>query len=155
MNHPGRATGRPAGRERECTPRRSREQIDALVLDLLSQSNRPIGAYDLAGRASAAGEVLVPNQVYRTLHRLIEQGLVHRIESLAAFMLRREPFDTCLICDRCHSVQILSNPDLVAQLTECARLRRFEVSKAVIETHGHCAQCGTPPHPTGDSAPAA
>ena len=83
MNHPGRATGRPAGRERECTPRRSREQIDALVLDLLAQSNGPIGAYDLAGRASAAGEVLVPNQVYRTLHRLIEQGLVHRNEVYA------------------------------------------------------------------------
>lgn len=127
-------------------PRRSREQIETIVLDILARTNRPISAYDIANRASAAGERIVANQVYRTLGRLMEKSLVHRVESLSAYMLKQQDADSCLICDRCHSVQMLPNPELVARLVLCAERFGFKAENTVIETHGHCAECAPLSH---------
>lgn len=121
--------------------RRTREEIEALVLDFLTPSNIPVGAYDIASRLSAEGHSIVPNQVYRTLSRLMEETRVVRLESLSAYMVRREQFDACLICDDCHSVQLTLNPDAVAQLCDHAREHGFKVDKTVIETHGRCLSC--------------
>lgn len=110
-------------------------------MDLLARSNRPVSAYDMASRSICAGQPLVPNQVYRTLTRLIEQGRVHKIETLSAYILKREPFDACFICDTCHSVQLMSCPDSLALLLARARQHGFIGLRPVIETHGRCADC--------------
>ncbi|WP_287227820.1 hypothetical protein [Mesorhizobium sp.] len=59
-----------------------------LVLDALTRSERPMGAYELLGLLRQEG-LRSPLQIYRALDRLVEQGLVHRIESLSAFALLR------------------------------------------------------------------
>lgn len=127
--------------------RRTPEDLDALVLNLLAASNRPISAYDISDRSIVAGQSIVPNQVYRTLARLIDQGLVHRVESLSAYMLKQQSFDGCLICDQCHAVQILSDPDLFARLQDCAHRFGFAVDRTVVEMHGCCRDCATQDHP--------
>ncbi|WP_448664631.1 Fur family transcriptional regulator [Sphingomonas sp. CJ20] len=146
---------RPQCRRKGCPQqavplRRSREDIDALVSDILARSNAPISAYDIAHRSVSAGTPLVPNQVYRTLARLMEQGLVLRLESLAAYMLKAERFDCCLICDQCHAVQLLSTPELAMRLRACAQAHGFTVSQTIIETHGRCADCASAPRRTDD-----
>lgn len=127
--------------DRGAAARRTREEIEALVLDCLARSNTPVGAYDISSRLRANGHSVVPNQVYRTLSRLMEETRVVRLESLSAYMVRREQFDACLIYDDCHSVQLTLNPDAVAQLCDHARELGFKVDKTVIETHGRCLSC--------------
>lgn len=140
---PLRRSGRNGAPQHALPPHRSREAIEELVIGLLARSNAPISAYDIARHSVTIGSPLVPTQVYRTLARLMEQGLVMRLESLSAYMLRAEPFDSCLICDHCHSVQLLSNPEVVSRLRACAQERGFAISQTIIETHGHCADCAT------------
>ncbi|WP_292651424.1 hypothetical protein [Mesorhizobium sp.] len=57
-----------------------------LVLDALTRSDRPMGAYELLGLLRQEG-LRSPLQIYHALDRLIEEGLIHRIESLSAFAL--------------------------------------------------------------------
>lgn len=92
----------------------------------------------------------MPNQVYRTLTRLIEQGLVHRVESLSAYMLRQQTIDGCLICDQCHTVQLLSYPEVITGLKDCAHRVGFAVERTVVELHGHCSDCEADINVAGD-----
>ncbi|PZU12330.1 MAG: transcriptional repressor [Sphingobium sp.] len=130
--------------------RRHPEDLDALILDLLARSNRPISAYDISDRSIAAGQPVVPNQVYRTLARLIDQGLVHRVESLSAYMLRQQSFDGCLVCDHCHAVQLLTDPIVVAGLKDRAERFGFAVDRTVVELRGLCTDCAADSRTAGD-----
>lgn len=64
------------------------------VLELVWSSHEPIGAYrileqldrPLPGQMRGKARRAAPPTVYRALDFLIEQGLVHRIESLNAFV---------------------------------------------------------------------
>ena len=124
--------------------RRSRAQIEQLVLGVLEQSGRPLSAYDIAQELTASGEWTVPNQVYRTLARLIDQGIVHRFESLSAYVLRQGDFDACLICDGCACVTFLDEPAEVAALETLVRSRGFGTHRIVVEMSGRCATCPPP-----------
>src|SRR3546814_13619005 len=57
------------------------------VLELVWQSHKPLGAYDiLAQLTEQDGRRAAPPTVYRALDFLLENGLVHRIASLNAFI---------------------------------------------------------------------
>ena len=60
------------------TPTRQR------VLELIWQSHRPLGAYDVLAQLAAEGQNAAPPTVYRALDFLQQHGLVHRIASLNA-----------------------------------------------------------------------
>ena len=56
------------------------------VLELVWQSHKPLGAYDiLAVLSEQDGRRAAPPTVYRALDFLLENSLVHRIASLNAF----------------------------------------------------------------------
>ena len=57
------------------------------VLELVWQSHKPLGAYDILGTLSEEdGRRAAPPTVYRALDFLMENGLIHRIASLNAFI---------------------------------------------------------------------
>src|SRR5262245_37332204 len=68
-----------AARAQRLTPTRRQ------VLEALLTSHKPLGAYEIIDRA-APGARPAPITVYRALDFLIENGLVHRLESLNAFI---------------------------------------------------------------------
>lgn len=123
------------------TRRRTRGEAEARVAGLLTRSNRPLTAYEIAHRCADEGHAVAPTQVYRALTRLMQQGKVARIESLAAYMLLRGPFDVCLICDRCHGVLLLPDPSLAARLADRARRLGFAPTRLIVESRGLCADC--------------
>ena len=85
--------------------------------------------------------------MYRALDFLQEQGLVHRLERLAAFVgcvARSEHDDHAaqfLICRDCGRVIELDDPQLADALAEAAKRLGFAVSSATIEAEGLCAAC--------------
>jgi len=128
------------------------------VLELVWESHAPIGAYELIdklGRAredSAGAARVAPPTVYRALEFLIAQGLVHRIESLNAFVGCPHPDQPhrgyFLICEDCGSALELDSAGLDTDLRGRAGSLGFDVHRITIEVAGRCRDCRTGPAQT-------
>jgi len=135
-------------RSRKSAPgaRRNKEQIDDLVIELLAKANAPQSAYDISARAALAGTSLVPNQVYRTVARLIDAGRVTRIEALQAYALRQPGVRACLVCTECQSVLTVAASPVETELVKEAAMTGFELHCGTVEARGLCSDCqGTEP----------
>jgi len=78
------------------------------VLQALLSSHRPLGAYEVIDELAKSMPRPAPITVYRALDFLMENGLVHRIESRNAFLACAHDHDAAamvafLICERCGS----------------------------------------------------
>lgn len=56
------------------------------VLELIWESHKAVKAYELLDRIKLLMNAAKPATIYRVLDFLIEQGLIHRVESLSAFV---------------------------------------------------------------------
>jgi len=115
------------------------------VLELIWQNHRPVKAYDLLDQLKVNHPGAVPTTVYRALDFLLEHELVHRLQSLNAFIGCGTPGDQhrgqFLICRRCGTVAELQNTDLHQQISEQAARLGFQVDNETIEIFGACADC--------------
>ena len=88
-----------------------------------------------------------PTQVYRALEKLARQGLVHRLESLNAYVACREDgcdaddFKAYAICDTCGRVEESARVDLGRDLRLWMDGQDFKLQRPVIELHGICRGC--------------
>ena len=119
-----------------------RRQVLGLILD----APQPTGAYDLLDRLRASPDGAAPPTVYRALEFLLEQGLVHKLERLSAFVgcISHEDHAHAaqfLICRGCGQVTELEDHELAHALDDAARRQGFTVGKATIEAEGQCAAC--------------
>jgi Fur family transcriptional regulator, zinc uptake regulator len=117
------------------------------ILVLLAQSAKPLGAYDLLEKIQQASpKRQAPVVVYRALDFLLEAQLIHRLESLNAFMIcpHRHTNDDAivfLICKNCGRVDEAFS-DLVQQsLNSLAQQRSFKLKSKIIELVGLCLSC--------------
>jgi len=115
------------------------------VLQLVLEAGRPIGAYALLAALRRKHGKAMPPTVYRALDFLVNQGFVHKIESLNAFVAcldvdhaHRSQFVICNDCGR--TVELLDNA-LSASLVRRAHALGFHVTQQVIEIRGVCANC--------------
>ena len=115
-----------------------------LVLECLSASPSALTAYDLLDRLRPAG-LRAPVQVYRALETLGQRGLVHRIESLNAFVAccghAHQAAAGFAICDDCGEVAEFSFPAGEAGLKSLAGESGFETRHMTVELHGRCKAC--------------
>ena len=87
-----------------------------------------------------------PITVYRALEFLMENGLVHRIESRNAFLACAHNHDAAsvvafLICDKCGSVGEIPAAPLAKSLTEVVSGTGFVPKLSVVEITGLCEHC--------------
>ena len=116
------------------------------VLELVWQSHKPLGAYDiLAVLSEEDGRRAAPPTVYRALDFLLENGLVHRIASLNAFTGCNHPTHAqqgqFLICRECHAAIELQHPAISNAVVSAAVEVGFEVEGQTVEIVGICAGC--------------
>jgi Fur family zinc uptake transcriptional regulator len=115
------------------------------VLEIIWQSHRPIGAYDILDRMRDRGRRAAPMTVYRTLDFLMENRLVHRLASQNAYIGCDHPEEAhrgqFLICRTCGVVGELSDPRIVAAIRETAATTGFSVEAPVVEVGGLCREC--------------
>ncbi|MEM1048851.1 MAG: Fur family transcriptional regulator [Pseudomonadota bacterium] len=117
-----------------------------LVFGALSEADGPLSAYTILDRLRDKG-FRAPLQVYRALDKLVEFGLVHRLESLNAFVACRHPqcdsHETIAftICDRCNQVEEITDPSLAKRLKQLADRSGFILQKSTIELRGTCQGC--------------
>jgi len=122
----------------------TRRRVFGLVLD----AGQPIGAYRLIEAMQDGRAKVMPPTVYRALAFLQGKGLVHRIESLNAFIAcTRSESDhegQFLICSECGHTEELADEGVSALLRERARTRGFQLTRQTIELRGRCAACVEP-----------
>jgi Fur family zinc uptake transcriptional regulator len=127
------------------------------VLGLVFDTAFPIGAYDLLDRLRQTRRGAAPPTVYRALDFLLEQGLIHRVERLSAFVgcvagcmaggadhpvgESHTHAAQFLICRQCGRVIEMRDPDVTAVLERAAKEAGFNISGAMIEAEGLCSAC--------------
>lgn len=115
------------------------------VLTTLQQAKVPLSAYTLLERLRKPG-FNAPTQVYRALERLVEYGLVHRLETLNAYVTCsrqncRHSFMAFAICDTCGHIDEFVDEDLSRSLGRWAKNHAFALGSTAIEIRGQCANC--------------
>jgi len=117
----------------------------ARVLEIVAEHHKPIGAYDILQRLAGERGRAAPPTVYRALAFLVEQGFVHRIDSLNAFVAC---FDAehrhdagFLICQTCRTVEEIAEPSLGEHIRTLVAARGFKAVRSVVEISGTCAAC--------------
>ncbi len=136
--------------ERLCLNRGARlTDLRRQVLELIWRRHEPVGAYDLLEELRTNHRRAAPPTIYRALDFLIEQGLVHRIESLNAYVGCPHPDQThvgqFLICTGCGSIGEMDDGVLAQMITEHAAKLGFRVERQTVEVRGRCGTCQAAP----------
>lgn len=117
------------------------------VLELVWQSHKPLGAYDILDMLSREdNRRAAPPTVYRGLDFLLENGLIHRLASLNAYIGCSHPgvvhAGYFMICKVCHNAYELAQHTAIdAAIAEEALQMGFAVETQTVEIFGICADC--------------
>lgn len=116
------------------------------VLSTLQQAQAPLSAYNLLDQLRGKG-FSAPTQVYRALERLVQDGLVHRLASLSAYVsctnssgCKHGPM-AFAICDECGHVDEFVDRSLGRSLGAWVKQSAFSLRESTIELRGLCGNC--------------
>jgi Fur family transcriptional regulator, zinc uptake regulator len=119
-------------------------RIRRKVLRLLLENDGPAKAYDLLANLDGEGAAKPPT-IYRALDFLQETGLVHKIESLNAYVAcghtSHSHSAVFLICDNCHNAEELHATATSDALKAETKGAGFRMARAVVEVRGTCRNC--------------
>jgi Fur family zinc uptake transcriptional regulator len=120
-------------------------EIRLQVLELIAASEKPVKAYDLLDRLKDARSNAAPPTVYRALDFLLENGFIHKLQSINAYVschhpsvVHQVPF---LICDVCESATEICDERVAGLLNEQAKALGFRPRAQTLEVHGVCKRC--------------
>ena len=115
------------------------------ILELVWSRHGPIRAYDILRLMNQADGKATPNTVYRALDFLLGAGLIHRLDSLNAFMGCANPetkhTGQFLICRKCESAAEIHNANIDRSLHKDAERLGFEMEEQTVEVRGLCSMC--------------
>ncbi len=132
--------------EEICAQQKSKlTPIRKKVLAIIWGSHKPIKAYDILAQLSTGNTVEKPPTVYRALQFLLDNHLIHRIESQNAYigcnMNHSDLESKFFICDTCNEVEEVNSPNIIKALHTISKKQGFTPSLVNVEIHGTCAQC--------------
>lgn len=115
------------------------------VFELVWAGHKPVKAYDLLSALSSQRSGVAPATVYRTLDFLQAQGLVHKLESLNAYLGCAHPEKDhqghFLICESCEEVRELEFTYFNQSIDEIEKVQQFHVKHMTVELFGLCNKC--------------
>ncbi len=124
------------------TPARQR------VLEIVWRQHKPTGAYQILDILRAEGNKAEPPTVYRALEFLMQNGLVHRIQSLNAFVGCCYPSEQhdgiFLICRSCGIAGEIPSMAVNDVVMDVADSNGFSLSSISLEAVGECPECRKP-----------
>ena len=105
---------------------------------------KPLTAYDILGKLQKAG-IKAPQTVYRALDALLERGLIHRIQSLGAFVACHNDADDhgtqFAVCRKCQKVLELHDHRICKFIKEIGVNIKFSIEREMLELIGVCEDC--------------
>ncbi len=143
----GRCVAEALGAAGELCARRGARltKLRRQVLELVWLSHAPQGAYAILESLREAGRSAAPPTVYRALDFLRAHGLIHRIESLNAFVGCRTPGEPhagqFLICTGCGAAAEVDDRRIDKAIGDSASDAGFSLEDQTVELRGLCPEC--------------
>jgi len=115
-----------------------------IVFNLLQNSGEPLKAYTILENLKREG-LKSPLQVYRALDKLVELGIIHKIESQNSFIACSN--SNCAsntaftICRKCGDVKEIKNNHLFEQVSDLGKKNRLKVQRFNLEFYMDCNGC--------------
>lgn len=121
-------------------------EIRKSVYEIIIKYNKPIKAYEVLDELrNVTGKTSHPPTVYRAIDFLIENGFIHKLNSINSFVGCFHPkiHKECyfLICKKCNIYQECCDNDLTENIFKTAKQNDFIVSNTTLEIEGHCQDC--------------
>ncbi len=120
-------------------------RIRKKILELIWSGHKPVLAYELLKTLRQEKHNAEPPTVYRALDFLLENQLIHKIESLKAYVGCRFPdkdhVSQFLICTECDEVAEIEDDDVNKIITRQATRSGFRVDQQTVEIKGLCPVC--------------
>ncbi len=132
--------------ERLCRERQARlTRQRRTVFELVCAADKPLSAYEILDRMRAVTPNPAPPTVYRALDFLLEQGLIHKLETIHAYIGCSHPdkphASQFLICSDCGKVREIESETIERGVAQAERHTGFITRRPVVELLGSCAQC--------------
>ena len=119
---------------------------DEPILTFLLANHKAFGAYDIVEHVSKLGKRVQAIQVYRSLDKLMELGVVHKLRTKNAFIACFGEGECVsqqfFICDVCDDVSEIQSNKLNTSIQDAARKNDFSVKLPSVEVLGICSECG-------------
>ena len=116
------------------------------VFEIIVKKNKPIKAYEILDEIrNISGKPSHPPTVYRAIDFLIENGFVHKLNSINSFVgcFHPKAHEECyfLICKKCNLYQECCDDSLKDRISKTAEHKNFLISNTTLEIEGHCLDC--------------
>jgi len=115
------------------------------VLNQVWQGHQAVKAYDILSHLGSATHTAKPATVYRALQFLQEHGLVHRLESMNAYVGCTRPDERhegqFFICGGCGLVLEFRAVGVGSAVERRAAQEGFLINHLTLEVRGLCRQC--------------
>lgn len=125
------------------TPQRFTEQQRQLVAHIFAKHSH-FDPEQLIEELQKAGKRVSRATVYRTLTKLVDAGLLRRIELGARTIFDHDygyPFHDHLVCEQCGRIIEFQNEKLNEALQAVAGEHQFRASGRTLVVRGVCAEC--------------
>jgi Fur family ferric uptake transcriptional regulator len=124
-------------------PQRFTEQHRALVQHVFARHEH-FDVEQLINELKAAGKQVSRATVYRTLPKLVDAGLLRRIEFGERTIYDHDygyPFHDHLVCEKCNRIIEFQNDKLNELLQAVAGEHQFRAAGRTLVIRGVCAEC--------------
>ncbi|MBY0458756.1 MAG: transcriptional repressor [Gemmataceae bacterium] len=124
-------------------PQRFTDQQRELLQHVFAKHEH-FDAEELIGNLKTAGKQVSRATVYRTLSKLVDAGLLRRIELGARTVFDHDygyPAHDHLVCEQCGTMTEFQSPDLEALLEKVAAAHQFRPVGHTLVIRGTCAAC--------------
>ncbi len=115
------------------------------VFKLIWQSHSPLKAYDILDQLQKKDSSAKPITIYRTLDFLIENRMIHKIESQNTYFGCSHPREShnCYftICSKCNVVSEGCTNNFLTPIYDDLKKEKFLVKHITFEIHGVCKNC--------------
>ena len=133
--------------EQVCEERHQKlTKVRKKVLELIWKSHKPSKAYDVLNKIDKRIASIKPPTVYRALDFLMENGLVHKLSSLNAYIGCSHPLKHkhCyfLLCVKCKEIQECCSEELSKFIEYTSLKNKFDMKNVTVEIEGICNECG-------------
>ena len=115
------------------------------VLKLIWKNHSYVKAYDLLDELRKIDPSAKPPTVYRSLDFLMQNGFIHKIQSLNAFVGCSHPSEhnECyfLICKECQSIEECHSKNINEFVQSTSNTNNFSANQVTLEISGICQEC--------------
>lgn len=123
-------------------------QLRKDILTILYEKNQPMGAYDILEKLKKKRTNAEPPTVYRVLKFLVQEKLIHRIESKNTYVCCSELMEEAaehkailLLCKKCHKSYEFRDKHIFLSILKFSTKYHLEVDDSLIEVTGTCQRC--------------